>query len=231
MRTREAYLSGYLVPSHLKLAIIVLLVKNKPFPELVVICPDYALRTSLGPFSILLIVRIDMPTEDAYTTEHLNPRTWSIYDLHTFYYSDQSFQNLSCFPDFIEISVNTSICIITQRWWWWWNGFVALRHILRYFRYMYICKSTSITHRTSWWHQFASARSQCTRLFLLWLRSNLWRHLEVCQSWSTSICSRYHLSLCLSREIVQALQESGMTRMRFILSYSFIQFPKYFCNK
>ena len=39
--------------SHLSLA-YVLLFETNPFPELVVIFPDYALRTSLGTFSILL---------------------------------------------------------------------------------------------------------------------------------------------------------------------------------
>ena len=39
-------------PVHLGLAYVLLFVTN-PFPELVVISPDYALRTSLGTFSIL----------------------------------------------------------------------------------------------------------------------------------------------------------------------------------
>ena len=39
-------------PSHLELA-VVLLVETNPIPRLVEIFPDYALRTSLGTFSIL----------------------------------------------------------------------------------------------------------------------------------------------------------------------------------
>ena len=53
MQTEDAYFFGYLVPSHLGLA-YVLLVETNPFSELVVIFPDYALRISLGTFSILL---------------------------------------------------------------------------------------------------------------------------------------------------------------------------------
>ena len=45
--------SGQVVPSQLGLA-SVLLVETNSFPELVVIFPDHALRTSLGTFSILL---------------------------------------------------------------------------------------------------------------------------------------------------------------------------------
>ena len=53
MPTGDAYSFGHLVPSHLGLA-YVLLVETNPFPEPVIIFPDYALRTSLGTFSILL---------------------------------------------------------------------------------------------------------------------------------------------------------------------------------
>ena len=54
MLTGDAYSSRHLVPSNLGLA-YVLLVETNPFLELVVISPDYALRISLGTFSILLI--------------------------------------------------------------------------------------------------------------------------------------------------------------------------------
>ena len=44
----------HLVPSHFGLA-YGLLVDTNHFPELIVIFPDYSLRTSLGTFSILLV--------------------------------------------------------------------------------------------------------------------------------------------------------------------------------
>ena len=56
MPTGDSYCSGHLIPSYLGLA-YVLLVETNPFPELVVIFPDYTLRTSLGSFSILLCHR------------------------------------------------------------------------------------------------------------------------------------------------------------------------------
>ena len=46
--------SKHLVPSHLGLE-YVLRVETNLFPELVVIFPDYAIRISLGAFSILLL--------------------------------------------------------------------------------------------------------------------------------------------------------------------------------
>ena len=49
----SALSSGHLVPSHLGLAYVLLIATN-PFPELVVIFPDYSLQSSLGTFSILL---------------------------------------------------------------------------------------------------------------------------------------------------------------------------------
>ena len=53
MPTGDAYLSGHLVLSHFGLAYIyVLLVQTNLFPEFVIF-PDYAIRTSLGTFSIL----------------------------------------------------------------------------------------------------------------------------------------------------------------------------------
>ena len=51
---RDAYSFGHLVPSYLGLA-YVLHVETNSFPELFVIFPDYAIRSSLGTFSILLI--------------------------------------------------------------------------------------------------------------------------------------------------------------------------------
>ena len=53
MLTGGAYSSGHLDLSLLGLA-YVLLVETNLFPELVVIFPDYAIRISLGTFSILL---------------------------------------------------------------------------------------------------------------------------------------------------------------------------------
>ena len=53
MPTGDAYSCGDLVPSHFGVA-RVLPVETIPFPELVIICPGYVLRTSLGTFSILL---------------------------------------------------------------------------------------------------------------------------------------------------------------------------------
>ena len=53
MPTRDAYSFGHPVPSHLGLA-YVLLVETNPIPKLIVIFPDYALRISLGTFTILL---------------------------------------------------------------------------------------------------------------------------------------------------------------------------------
>ena len=47
--------SGHLVPSHLGLA-YVLLVKTNPFPEFVIIFPDYALLISIGTLSIFLVI-------------------------------------------------------------------------------------------------------------------------------------------------------------------------------
>ena len=52
MPTRDAYYSGHLVPSLWDLHIFYLL-RPILFSELVVISPDYALRISLGTFSIL----------------------------------------------------------------------------------------------------------------------------------------------------------------------------------
>ena len=52
MPTGDANSSGHLVPSNLGLA-YVLHIETNPFPELVVIFPDYAIRPSLGTFSIL----------------------------------------------------------------------------------------------------------------------------------------------------------------------------------
>ena len=57
MPTGDAYSSGHLIPSHLGLA-HVLLVETNSFPELVVICPDYAIRTSLDTFSSLLCMEL-----------------------------------------------------------------------------------------------------------------------------------------------------------------------------
>ena len=54
MPTRGAYSSRHPVPSHSGLAYVLLILESHPFPELVVIFPDYALRTSIGTFSILL---------------------------------------------------------------------------------------------------------------------------------------------------------------------------------
>ena len=66
MLTGDAYSSGHLVPSHLRLAYI-LLVEINLFPELVVIFPDYAFRISLGTFSILLIfIRHSYRKENTY---------------------------------------------------------------------------------------------------------------------------------------------------------------------
>ena len=53
MPTGNGYSSGHLVSSNLGLA-YVLHVENNPFPELVVIFQEYAIRLSLGTFSILL---------------------------------------------------------------------------------------------------------------------------------------------------------------------------------
>ena len=53
MQTGAACSSGHLVPSYVGLAYI-LLVETNSFPVLVVILLDYAFRTSLGTFSILL---------------------------------------------------------------------------------------------------------------------------------------------------------------------------------
>ena len=50
-----AYSSGHLVPSNLVLACVLLLETNL-LSELVVIFPDYAIRTSLGTFSSLLSI-------------------------------------------------------------------------------------------------------------------------------------------------------------------------------
>ena len=57
MSKGDAYSSGHLVPSHLGVA-FALLVETNQFPELVVIFPDFAIRTSLGTFSILLYLVI-----------------------------------------------------------------------------------------------------------------------------------------------------------------------------
>ena len=53
MPTGDAYSSGHLFPSHLGLA-YVLRVETNSIPELVIIPPDYALRTSLGTFDFAL---------------------------------------------------------------------------------------------------------------------------------------------------------------------------------
>ena len=54
MLTGDAYSCGHMVPSHFGLA-YVLLVETIRFPELV-FYPEYSLRTSLGTFSILLVL-------------------------------------------------------------------------------------------------------------------------------------------------------------------------------
>ena len=59
MPTGDAYSSGPLIPSYLGLA-YALIVETDPYPELAVIFPDYAIRTSLGTFSILLYLEIVM---------------------------------------------------------------------------------------------------------------------------------------------------------------------------
>ena len=68
--TGDAFYSGHLVPSHLGLA-YVLIVETNPFPELVVIFPDYALRTSLGTFSILLTL-LEMETFTVRTFDNIH---------------------------------------------------------------------------------------------------------------------------------------------------------------
>ena len=54
MPTGDAYSSGHLVPSHLGLTYVPLVDTNS-FPELVIIFSDYAIRTSLCTFSVLLL--------------------------------------------------------------------------------------------------------------------------------------------------------------------------------
>ena len=54
MPTGDDFSSGHVAPSHLGLA-YVLLVETNLFLKLVVISPNYALRTSFGTFSILLV--------------------------------------------------------------------------------------------------------------------------------------------------------------------------------
>ena len=54
MPTGDAYSSGHLFPPNFGL-VYVLVVETNPFPEVVVIFLDYARRTYLGTFSILLI--------------------------------------------------------------------------------------------------------------------------------------------------------------------------------
>ena len=53
MQTGDAYSSQHLVSSYFGLAYVVL-VETNSFPELDVIFPDYAIRTSVGTFSVLL---------------------------------------------------------------------------------------------------------------------------------------------------------------------------------
>ena len=55
MPTGDTHSYGHLVPFHLWIA-YALFVKTNPFPLLVVIIPDYALRTFLRTFSILHVI-------------------------------------------------------------------------------------------------------------------------------------------------------------------------------
>ena len=54
MPTRDTHSSGYLTPSQLGLADVLLVETNPFFPNLSLFCPDYALGSSLGIFSVLL---------------------------------------------------------------------------------------------------------------------------------------------------------------------------------
>ena len=77
MPTGDAYSSGHLVPSHLGHA-YVLLVETNDFPELVVIFPDYAIRTYLDTFSTFLTFHLILTRT---TDEKSIPesRVWSIW--------------------------------------------------------------------------------------------------------------------------------------------------------